>query len=451
MTELKRSLSEYWSLLSSLNEEGEGLGRQIVRGSSESVLIRGVQSGLAVALVVLLARLLGSEDYGVYTYVVALIEVFAMPVRSGLSTLTVREISVYKESGDRSLIDGFFRFGLCSILALSVIVVMMTWSTRDIFIQGWTQEKLDTLKWGLILLPFMALSSFRGASLRGLKSIARGLLPEGVIRPGGFLLLCGGAWAIFSNDFFSPSRTMLMHVLAAAVAYLVGSWMLRSVLSDQRKGSVAYEIRRWLSSIGPLTLISGMQLINSRADIIILGVYRPSSEIGIYRVAAQTGLLVVFGLKAVNMAIAPYLSSLWAAREVDRLERLVTLAARVALLVAAPVALALIVFGDQILGLVFGEEFSSGHATVAILSVGKMVSAAVGSVVVLLKMTGRELTVVKGLMVAAALNVFLNVLLIPQWGMEGAAVATVVSLCLWNIGLWRSANNEMAVDTIAFR
>lgn len=427
-----------------------GLRDQLLRGSAGSFMIKGIQTFLTLGLMVLLARLLGAEGYGVYAYVLALVEILGIPAQAGLQALTVREVAAYREKEQWPRLKGVLRFGFLVILVLGVLTAVVVWSLSGFFADDWSREKVFTLGWGVILLPLMALSNFRGAALRGLKKIGRGLLPENVLRPGGMLLLCGGVWLLSTDIVLTPSRAMLFHAVAAGGAFLAGSLMLMRALPQRAKAvSAEYETRAWLSSLAPLSLITGMQLINSRADIVMLGILGTSVDVGVYRIAAQGGVLVVFGLKAINMVVGPHFSSLWAAGDRERLQRVVTAAASGALMVALPVVLVFMVAGDTILGLVFGEEFATGHLALAIIAVGQLINAAAGSVVLLLNMTGQETVVVRGLVIAATSNILLNLVLIPIWGMEGAAVATVVTFGLWNLGLWWSTHRRMGIDTMA--
>lgn len=74
-----------------------------------------------------------------------------------------------------------------------------------------------------------------------------------------------------------------------------------------------------------------MQMVNDETDILILGVFRPAEEVGIYRFAVQAATLASFGLQAVNTVIAPRFASLYAMGEIDQLQQLATASARVVL------------------------------------------------------------------------------------------------------------------------
>ena len=96
------------------------------------------------------------------------------------------------------------------------------------------------------------------------------------------------------------------------------------------------------------------------------------------------------------------------------------------------IGLSLILFGKWFL-LLFGNGFIKGVTALSILSIGQIVNAATGSVCILLVMTGYERDAVAGIGVSVVINIIMNVLLIPKWGIIGAAISTAFSLILWNI------------------
>jgi O-antigen/teichoic acid export membrane protein len=180
-----------------------------------------------------------------------------------------------------------------------------------------------------------------------------------------------------------------------------------------------------------------MQIINNQTDIVMLGFFTTAEEVGVYRIAAHGAQLVAFTLGAINMVISPHIARLYKAGNREQLQHMLTWSARLILASALPVALAFTLFGDLILGFMFGAEFTGGYWTLVILCGGQLVNAAMGSVAFILNMTGHERDSALGIGVAAGVNVLLNLALIPPFGIEGAAAATATSLTIWNIILAR--------------
>jgi O-antigen/teichoic acid export membrane protein len=84
---------------------------------------------------------------------------------------------------------------------------------------------------------------------------------------------------------------------------------------------------------------------------------------------------------------------------------------------------------------IFGQDFVDGKGALIILSVGRLLNVAFGSVGAIMIMTGHEREAAFGVGVSAVANVMLNATLIPKWGINGAALATTISLILWNVTL----------------
>jgi len=114
--------------------------------------------------------------------------------------------------------------------------------------------------------------------------------------------------------------------------------------------------------------------------------------------------------------------------------------------VGLPVGVMLIVAGGPILAVVFGGDFRRGHAALAILCTAQLVNVGTGSASLLLNMAGHERVTARSLMWSAAANVILNALLIPAFGIVGAAMATAATMIGWNLALWRQVRNRLHVD-----
>lgn len=210
----------------------------------------------------------------------------------------------------------------------------------------------------------------------------------------------------------------------------------------------AYRSREWLRSTLPFTLIGGAGVINNQTDIIMLGGFTGPDEVGIYRVAAQGATLVSFSLQVANAVVAPQLSRLYAQGDTARLQHLVTQSARVVLLAAIPVALVFILAGAPVVSWVFGSGFTAAHAPLAILAVGYLLNAVFGTVGVLLQMAGYQTVTARILWQTVLLNIVLNSVLIPPFGLVGAAVATSLCLPVWHFLLYMAARKRLGISCL---
>jgi len=412
----------------------------------------GLQIGskvLGMVSGILLARLLAADGYGTYAYAMSLIQIMTIPTVMGLPQLVVREVASFKVRKAYDLMRGLliranqFVFLVAVLMDAAALIVMFQ-------IDGFNLQARNVFLISLLLLPLLGFNNLRMATLRGLGYVVIGQLPEMLFRPAIFILMMLAAVFLLPQDL-SPQWAMFFQVAATGVAFFAGAVMLvRRLPKGVESAPAAYETRAWLKSALPFMFLAAMQIVNQRTDIIMLGMFRPMSEVGIYQAVSNGAVMVSFVLLAVNMAMAPTIAALYAQRDMERLQRIITYSARAILAGTLPLVLVLVFGGRWFLSVLFGEAFGAGANALRILCMGQLINAAMGSVGMILNMTGNEKYSVTGVAVAAMINVVLNIILIPKFGLSGAAFATSVSLVIWNLLLCWWVYNRLKIISTAF-
>lgn len=414
---------------------GGGLAEQLLRGGMGSFLIRVLEVCLNLVVVMMLARLLGASGYGLYAFVFALISFASMLSLIGLPSLVVRETARGQRIRDWSAVRGVWRWA--TVMALSLSLLMAAGGALGLWLGLVHGESLcQTLVWGLGLVPLFALVAVSSASLRGLRHVLAGVFPEQVLRPA---MLAGALLAVLVWPVieFSPADAMGLTLGAAFVAFIAGAALLHYYRPPEVPlARPRYQHARWLAAAWPMGLTQGFQQINRYADVLLLGVLAASADVGVYRVAAQGALLVSLGLTTLDMVVGPFAARMHVEDERHKLQKLARRTAQAALAFAVPAMVLFVMFGEWLLVTLFGDEFQSAYWALVVLASGQLVNAGFGPTGMLLNMTGHEREVTRAAAVAAGLNVVLNLLLIPPFGVIGAAVATTVSLGFWNVWLW---------------
>jgi len=428
-----------------------GITGELIRGSAGSLTVKIGNIALKLAAGVTLARLLGPEGYGVYTYAFTIITVLAIPTQLGLPNLIVRFVAQYQVKERWGMLRGLLRRANQIVLLISILVIGVAGGIIWYIYGGAISEQALTLFWALGLLPLLALGELRSAALRGLRHVLLGLIPGKVARWGVLTLLTLAGYFTFWGGALRPSQVMMLHTFSALLAFLLGAWWLaRHFPRSAQQIEPTYEMSKWIGVSLPFLFTGGMQILNNRLDILILGWFWKDAEVGIYEVAVQTSLLVGLGLSASNMLVGPYFSRFYNEGNRSRLQKLVSAAVGLSTLTALPALLLLLGFGPYVLGWVFGADYVRGYYPLVLLCLGQFSHVASGSVGLLLNMTGHERLTLKGVAVATAMNFVLNLVLIPQYGMEGAATATLVTFFLWNFLLVRWAVKELQVNPSVF-
>jgi O-antigen/teichoic acid export membrane protein len=280
--------------------------------------------------------------------------------------------------------------------------------------------------------------------------VVAGQLPEFLLRPGLFVLLLG-AVMLSRLVALSAAVAMALYVLSAALAFLTGIWLLWRVTPlSVREATPRFESRAWLMSAWSLAWIGGMQIINQQVAILLQGFFLPDDQIGIFRVATQVSQVASVGLLAVNMVVAPRFASLYAQREMKKLQNLVTKSTQAILVFNLLVTIGLVLGGKSFLRIVFGLSYQDAYFPLLILLTGQLFNSGVGSVGNLLNMTGHEMDSARAMGISALFNVALNLLLLPKWQVLGSSLATTLSLTFWNVLLWWVVWKKLKINSLAF-
>jgi O-antigen/teichoic acid export membrane protein len=430
--------------------QGGGLKAQLLRGGVGSIAVKFAQTGLAFLLAVLLARTLGPAGYGIYSFAFALVSLMAVPSQLGLTELMVRETAKAQAQEQWGLLRGLWRWSSLAVWAFSSLIALAALTAIWLFGDGMGDAQRLTLLVSLLLIPLVALGNLRGAALKGLRRVVLGQLPEDVLRPAILVGLVGATWLLAGS--ITPSAVMGLHAVAAAVAFIIGALLLWRSRPQALEASPSphYQSRQWLASALPLAMIASLQLINTHTDIIMLGMFRSPEEVGVYKVVVAAAVFVTFGLQAVHALMSPYFAKFYFQNDLARLQAIVTTSTRVSLVLAFPVSLGFIFFGDFFLQIFFGEGYSSGYGSLVIITVGQLFNVSVGLVGLLLTMTGHEKFSLVALAVSAMANVVLNIILIPLYGITGAAASTAVTLVLWNIFMWLVVRKKLKITSGPF-
>lgn len=404
---------------------------------------------LAFATAVLLGRLLGADGYGVYAYALAIVSLLSIFTRFGLSALLVREVATYDAGEEWGRLRGVLLRSNQVVAVLSVtaaaIGAWVVWLLADRL----SAAESATLSVAMLLVPLGALGALRSGTLRGLRRVVQGQLPDQVIDPAFVVLslvaLTGLGGAV------TPATAMALRVGGVFLAFSWGAILLRRHLPQPvREARPVYEDRRWLSGALGLGLFSSGEILHTQTDILVLGLFTDEAAVGVYRVAVTGAALVAFFQEVATNLLQPHFARMHGVEDTEELQRVVTRGTRAAFLATVPVAGVFVFAGGSVLAFAFGPEFAPGWAPLAILSVGRILAVALGPVGPLLNMTGHEREAARALGGSAVVNLVLSVALVPVLGTVGAATATALTFLGLRIHFWRRVRILVGVDSSLF-
>lgn len=420
--------------------------KPLFKGGIGSFFIKFGNTILTFLLGVVLARSMGAEAFGVYTFIYAIIRLIAIPTQLGLPNLLLRYIAKYQIDNRWSNIKAILKFTNIIVGITSFVVMIISFSLLYFGFIQFDNAKYYTFLCGLALLPVIALGAIRGAALRGLRLIVLGLVPETIVKP--FLLISFVLMAYWIKDgFISSVDGMMFNFAASFLAYVLGAyWLLKYLPENVKKAKPDYKMKEWIHVALPFFITGGVQIIMGKIDIVLLGILTTSESLGIYEVAYKGAALVSFSIGAFNYVLAPYFSRYFSNSQIKELQNIATFAVIINFTIALIIASVLIVFGEPILSYIFGTEYVDGYTVLVIMSVSHLFNVASGSVALLLNMTGMEKQVLISMTIAATINVILNIILIPIYNIEGAAITSLLTTIFWNIWLINISKRSIKID-----
>ena len=420
--------------------------KEVLRGSAVAIALKVLGAGLSFALNILLARLLGADGTGVYFLGLTVITVATIFGQLGLGNAMLRFTAAHASQGDWVQVAGVSRKGLAfaaciSAVVSAVVLIGAPWIAHYVYSEPALTVPLRFMALAVVPLTLLTLYA---ELLKGLKRIAAALLVNTVGVPllsMPFLALLAGRWSV--------SGAAIAYVLATILVLSLGALLWRRATPQARGLPGSFDTRLLLATSMPLFWVAFMNLIMSQTDVVLLGVWSDSSLVSIYGTAARTASLTSFILMAMISIVAPKFAALYARGDLENLGSLARNVARLGILVASIVILPLLLVPSWVLG-IFGPEFAAGRTVLIILALGQFVNVATGPVGFLLLMTGHEKVQRNNSILSAALNVFLGAILVPAYGITGAAVATASILAFKNLNTVRLVYKHLGIQVWSF-
>lgn len=167
-------------------------------------------------------------------------------------------------------------------------------------------------------------------------------------------------------------------------------------------------------------------------DVIFLKKYKGNETVAFYALAVKLMTLLLVVMNSVNITISPKIAELFFAQNITDLRKTMRNSARMIFGLSLPIVILFCLLSKQIL-MLFGKEYLAARDPLLILLIGQGICSFFGGVQVYMNMTGRQNIFQVILIFAVVLNFFLNQILIPIYGMSGAAFSYVISMFFWNL------------------
>jgi O-antigen/teichoic acid export membrane protein len=401
----------------------------LLRKSALALFHRSAGMVVQYLFILVIARLYGAKEQGSFTLTFTLLQLLAILAQLGLDNRLVRKIASNNLIEDKQKLSATYFQSLKLTLGSTVVWCLSTYALApliagSIFSKPWLTEKIQVT--ALCLTPFV-LIGLNSSSFRGMKNMAGYLL----FRAGSGLL----ALIILISFYLSgaPLSAISSYTAACFFVCIISFylWFRKSGVSYQNKlHDVSWKIV--LHESIPLMLTGSVFFVLGWTDNLMLGIFRTEAEVGMYDVAFKISSLAAIVLLSINAIQAPIFAELFSKGETNKLQRHLFSTTKVMFYTSLPVTLACVFFPTILLNF-FGSEFKTASLALIILAIGNFVNSITGSIGILLQMTGKQHQYNRIIMIAAVGSITMHILLIPRYGIVGAAISSSVAKIFQNV------------------
>ena len=419
------------------------------RMAGVAFLIRVASAAVIYLSQVLMARWMGSHEFGVYVYVWTWVLLIGGLFDLGLAQSAQRFIPEYAGRGRLDLLRGFLAGSRALAFAIATVAAFASAAAVWVAAPWLDHYLLLPLFLGCLCLPVYALAGVQDGIGRSYNWPHLGMAPPYILRPVLLLALMAAAYAMGVPA--DARSAMLAAVGATWLTAVVQLFLLnRRLRTTVATGPKVYAVKTWLATSVPIFLVESFYLLLAYTDILVLEQFRGPQEVAIYYAAAKTLALVAFVNFSVSAAVAHRFAEYHVAGDRERLSQFLAQSIRWTFWPSLAAIALVLAMGKPFLWL-FGREFLSGYPIMFVLAVGLLARAAVGPVERLLNMLGQQNICATVYAAAFVMNLAGCLLLIPRYGGMGAALATATALVVESILLFIVTKRRLGLHVFVFR
>lgn len=378
---------------------------------------------------VLLARSLGVEVFGKYSFIMSLVPILALPIAAGLPQLLTREIAGYIQLKQWGFLGGGIKSAYRWV-GLSAAVLSLIYCIFVLLEAVPLSDYGVVLPLALILVCVNGLNAVSQGVMRGLGAPSMAVLPEMLVQPTLLLFSLVVFHALFGLDLFT---VLSAHVMSALIAMISAMLVLRRLLPEEMHASEPeFKNKEWLTALLSFGLLQAFAVLNLNVGTVLVGVLSTDSEVAAMRVSEKISQLIVLPVMIVNFVVAPQIVIAWKNGNIRQIQLLARNSARATFFLALPIVLVVCFCRDFLLTFIYGDEFAIATQPLIIMAIAQMVKAFCGPLAVLLIMSDHDREALMSHIVALLVSAGFSLALIPEYGASGAASGVGVGLVVWN-------------------
>ena len=407
--------------------------RRLLRGSGWILLARVIGIPLGILINGLLARMLTKTEFGAYLTTFTLVIVGSLIAQLGLDRAVVRVVSQSLAIGQagraRQTIRRTIWIGAAAAIATGAVFMLLgPYFARDVLHSDVVAAGIPlTAGW----LVAYSIQSLVVETFRGLQDFQRATIYDTVLIDIAMATTFGAMWVFGTRGVGFLTVLAIVGGITALVTIFAG--LLLRARARAIDGEGRLERGEILAIAWPSLLTNvASYFLSTGIDVLILGAFRPQSQVAVYGAATRLVILVATPLWILRGVLPPMISELHARGRTKELERTLRAGATLAGLPSFLVLVIFLFFGGPVMGIAFGHGYESGASVLALLAIGRMIAVWSGASGVTLLMTGHQKAMMTITLCTGAASVAGGVIVAPHFGGVGIASVTMTAAIIQN-------------------
>jgi O-antigen/teichoic acid export membrane protein len=429
--------------MAELNEVEFNKSLRLIAKSSIIVFVGVILSKVFLYLFkVIIARYFGPEVYGFFSISLMILTLFVVVSLFGLSEGLLRFIPIYLGKNEIKKVSWLLKTASLIALVSSIIFSFVLyfsayWISNTIF---HNPILIIYLKISAFVIPFLALSNIYLSVIRAFERIT--------------------AYSFILNIFQNLVKLVFLLILiffglksnSIMIAYLIGTMSMLAIsylfckykiselfgkfhVSKTEKKKIKFSVFAYSL---PLMFSSIFYLVYTWIDSFVIGTLRVNGivEVGIYNAAVPIALILAIFPELFMQMFYPFITKEYAKKNYKLIQDLSKQITKWIFIISLPIFIIMFIFPGAVINIFFGQKFLSSEFTLRILSLGVFISILNGFFTTLLSMAGKSKTIFANLIVTSLINLILNIILVPKYGIIGAATSTTIAWVLLTIVLF---------------
>lgn len=421
---------------------------ELLRGSSISFFLKITGMLIGYIVVLYITNTFGAHEFGILTLCITLVAIFSLIPKFGMEFALVRIISELFTLKRFSEIRQVFKLVFIGSGTLAIIFIIVLYIGADIITDKILDKVYikDYLQIASIAIITTAMTAIVSATLQGLKKTKKFVFIQAILMQLIFIV-----FLLLNNIVKITDNLVIIYVLSNVVSTLIAMAILLNTFNNFKEQGIKevykYDLLKIINVSFPMLFSGSIAMLMSWTDIIMLGIFKSESEVGVYGVVLKLAGLTGIALVAINSVSVPKFVEFYINKNLKGLEKIVKQSTKLIFITSFPLLLLYLFFSKTIMG-IFGDEFIIGAMALIIISLGQFINAISGSVGYIMQMTDNQKIFQNVIIIASLLNITLNYFLIPMYGINGAAIASMISMMFWNITLVIFIKNKLGFWTI---